>query len=123
MVEAHLQVVLGFQGFHPLDVRDSRARQEAGAVARGEGVSVLTEQLRSPLLAEVFDQGVVEVVRPGAGRLDDAALDLLLVVFWHLSWLRIDYEVDAREHGLREPYVELHVRAFEGLQKYVLHAL
>ena len=66
VVEAHLQVVLGFQGLHPLDVRDGRAWQESCAVAGGEGVAVFAEQLGSLLLAELFDQGVVEVVRPGA---------------------------------------------------------
>ncbi len=123
VVEAHPQVVVGLQGLHPLDVRDGRAGQKACAVAGGEGVAVLAEQLYALLLAALFDHGVVEVVRPGAGRLDDAAFDLLLVVLRCVSRLRVDYEVDARKHRLREPDVELHVRPIEGLEEYVLHTL
>src|SRR5215208_4721994 len=122
MVEAHLQVIVGLQPLHPLDVRDGRAGQEACAVARGEGVAVLAEQLCAPFLAVLFDQGVVEVVRPGAGRLDEAAFDLFLIVFRFLPRLRVDYEMDAREHRLREPDVVLYVYSIEGLEEYVLHA-
>ena len=115
VVEAHPQVVLGFQGLHAQDVGDGGAGYEAGAVARGEGVAVLAEELRALFLAALLHEGLVEVVRPRAGRLDDAAFDLLLVVLRGLSRLRVDDEVDAREHGLREPDVVLHVLAAEGL--------
>ena len=80
VVEAHPEVVLGPQRLHAQDVGDGGAGDKAGAVAWGEGVAVLAEELRSLLLAALFYQGVVEVVRPRAGRLDDAAFDLLLVV-------------------------------------------
>src|SRR5215213_3835728 len=123
MVEAHAHVVLGLELLDLGDVRHGGARQEAVAVAGGEGVAVLAEEIGPLLLAEVLDQGVVEVVRPGAGRLDEALLDGLGVVVWDLVWLRVDDEVEAREHGLREPDVELDVRAAQGPVQDALHPL
>jgi hypothetical protein len=111
VVEAHLYVVLGPQGFDPADVGHGGPGEEAVAVAGREGVAVTVEELGPEFFPALLDQGVVQVVRPRAGRLDEAFLDIVHVVVRDLARPGVDDEVEAREHGFGEPDVELDVHA------------
>jgi hypothetical protein len=83
----------------------------------------LLKELGSYLLPTLLDQGFVQVVPPRAGRLDEASLDLVHVVIGYVLWVGVDDEVQAREHGLGEPDIELRVLTVEGALQDVLHAL
>ena len=70
LVQVHAQLVSGVQGFDLLYVRDRRAGQVVVPVAGRESVLVAVEEIGSLLLAEVLDERPVELVAPGADRLD-----------------------------------------------------
>ena len=114
-VERELEVALRVELLHPLDVEDSRRRREVVAVGGREGVAVRREQLGALLLAELVDQGVLEVVRPGARRLDQALLDLAHVEVRQRPRLGVDDVVEARQDGLGQADVPVDAVAAEDL--------
>lgn len=108
------------------EVGDGGARRVVGLVALGEGTAVAAQQLRGALLAELGVERLVEAVGPGAGGLDEAALDALdVAVGQHgqLGALRdADDEVDAGEDRLGVPGGEVDADAAELLAQDVHQA-
>ena len=91
------------------------ARGEVVAVGARERLGVALEERPGALLAELLEEGLAEVVAPGAGGRGEARLDLGDVDVGDASGRREDHVVQAREHRLGHPRREVDVRAREGL--------
>lgn len=120
------RAVAGGEPLQVAEVGDGRARRVVGLVALGEGRAVLAQQLGGALLAEFGDQGLGEAVGPGAGGLDEAALDALDVGVGEdrqvLALRDADDEVDAGEDRLGVPGGEVDADAVELLLEDVHQA-
>ncbi len=121
LVQAQREVVALLQA-QPLQVHqvgDRRARCVVGLVALGEGVAVVVtaQQLGGALLAALGVQRLGESVRPGAGCLDQAGLDAVLVGVRQLGQLGArrdaDDEVQPGEDRLGVPGGEVDADAAE----------
>ena len=75
-VEAHPEVAGRVELLHPLMSGTAWRGGEVVAVGAREGLGVALEERARALLAELLEQGVAEVVAPGARRRGEARLDL-----------------------------------------------
>ena len=78
---------------------DCLPRREVVAVGAGERVPVALVQHAGALVAGVVDEGVAEIVRPGARGGCEPRLDLGHVVVGHRPRLGVDDVVEPRQHG------------------------
>ena len=113
-VEAHLDAVL-LDALHLLHVEHRDPRGVVLSVVGTERVAVAPEQARAALLAEGLEQGVVQVVGPGAAHHVQAALQVRDVVARSALRIDVDDEVEPGQHRLREQHRELGVRPAERL--------
>ncbi len=119
-VEAHPEVAVGVEPLDPLDVRDCLASCEVLAIGAGERLAVALEERPGALLAELLRERVAEVVGPGSRRRREAGLDLGDVVLRSRARLRVDDEVDTREHRLGELRRVVDADAAQGLPEDLL---
>jgi hypothetical protein len=82
------------------DVRERRARYPVGAVGGRKGVAVALEQVLATRLAELVEQGLLEVVGPRARGRHEHDLDLAGVEVGGGARLHVGHEVEPHEHGL-----------------------
>ena len=75
-VEAHAEVARGVELLHPVDVQHGLACWEVVPVRTREGVAVALEERPRPVLSELLEERVVEVVRPRAGHCRQPRLEL-----------------------------------------------
>ncbi len=117
LVQAEREVVVLGQLLDVDQVGDGRARGVVGLVALGEGVAVAAQQFGGALLAEFGVERVGEAVGPGAGGLDQAGLDALLVAVAELRQLGAlrdpDHEVQPGQDRLGVPGGEVDAGAAE----------
>src|SRR6266545_515323 len=119
-VEAHVQAAVRVETLDPLDVGDRHARGEIVAIGRRESVAVPPVQARSALLAELLDQRVMEVVGPRARGLGEPCLDRGDVEVAGGSRVCVDYDVESRQHGLRDVRAEVDADPVERILEDVL---
>ena len=113
-VEAHLDAVLR-DALHLLHVEHRDPRGVVLAVVRPERVAVALEQARAELLAEGFEQGVVQIVGPGAAHRPQPPLQLLDVVARGSLRIHADDEIEPGQHRLGQAHRELGVGPAERL--------
>ena len=97
-IEAHAEVAVGVEPLDPLDVEHRLASGEVLAIGAGERVAVAREERAGAVLAELLRERVAEIVGPGARRRGEPGLDLGDVVLRDRALLRVDDNVEAREH-------------------------
>ena len=114
-VQAQTEVAGRIELLDPDHVEDGVARGEVVAVGARERLGVALEERPRALLAELLEEGLAEVVAPGAGCSREARLDLGDVDIGVASGRREDHVVQARQHRLGDPRREVDVRAGEGL--------
>ena len=91
------------------------ARGVGLAVVGAECVAVALEQARAVLLAERLEQGVVQIVGPGAAHRPQPSLELRDVVDRGALRIDPDDEVEPGQHRLGQAHRELGVRPAERL--------
>lgn len=117
LVEAQLEGLLLGELFEVDQVGHGGARGVVRLVALGEGVAVAAHEFGRALLAALGVQRVAEAVGPGAGGLDQAGLDAVLVGVGQLGQLGAlrdaDHEVQPGEDRLGVPGGEVDADAVE----------
>ena len=106
-VEAHLDAAVVFDAFHLLDVEHRDPRGVGLAVVGAEGFAVAPEQAGAVLLAEVVEQGVVEIVGPRPAHRAHPLLQLGDVVARGVLRIDPDDDVEPGQHRLRQVYGQL----------------
>ena len=122
-VEAHPEVAVRVEPLDPLDVVHGLAGGEVLAVGARERLAVALEERAGALLAELLGERVAQVVRPRARRRGEAGLDLGDVVLRDRARLRVDDDVEARQHRLGDARRVVDARPAERLLEDLLDPL
>ena len=107
----------------PLDVRHRLPGREVLAIGTGERLAVPLEQRHRPLLAELLEERLAQVVRPRARRRGEPGLDLTDVVLRDRALLRVDDDVEASLDRLGDSRGVVDARPAERLLEDVLDPL
>ena len=113
-VEAHLDAVLP-DALHLLDIEHRDPCGIGLAVVRAESLAVAAEQARALLLAETVEQGIVQIVRPGAAHDPEPPFQVRKVVLRRMPGIDAHDEKEPGQHRLRQAHRELGIRGAERL--------
>ena len=121
-IEVHRHLAAGQGRLDLADVEDRRLGAEVFLIARGEGGAEAADAADPLLLAAVLDQGLLEVVLPGAGGLAQALLQGRQVDLGDPARRGLHDQVQAGQDGVGHMRVEGRDLALEGARDQLLEA-
>ncbi len=90
VIQVHLVAVIGQRLFHIFYVIAGCLNIEHFGIGMREGFAITMEQTHTTLFTQIFDQGLLQAIFPGAGHIGQMFFQFLAVDIRYVAGLRFD---------------------------------